>query len=281
MNVAGIGRRHALVLLGLFTACAPGTAKQLCMSVGSVGPLVRGAALFRLDVYGAQARCSGASVAPGAGPPTLSRTYGANDPISFEVPPGAHALVLTTFADAQASMPLGRGCVAANVSPGAQVCFNLTVAPLGAPIPSDMASDLASDMPSDLASDMAPSTASDMALGTSCDGSCSAPSLTVSKNPYAVGEPLVFTFKNGPGNATDWVGVYPGGTTPITNDPILWDYIGGGHSATIAASSGTVALANGSENVGHSWPLPVGHYTGFFLINDGYNWIASVDFDVR
>jgi hypothetical protein len=100
------------------------------MSVGSPGPLVAQAMMFRVDVYGAAARCNGLTVKAGSGPALMSMLFGKSEPIVMDVPPGPHAIVLTTFADAQATMVLGQGCVVSDLAPGAQLCFDLTIAPL-------------------------------------------------------------------------------------------------------------------------------------------------------
>jgi hypothetical protein len=138
--------------LALVTGCRGTKVEQrACMSVGGGGSLVSGAALFRLDVYGAGAACAGSSVAAGAGPPSESHTYTRNQPIVLDVSPGPHALVLTTFADAEATTPLGQGCVATTLTPGAQICFDLTLAPvtdLGLPPRGDLATSPPSDMSS-------------------------------------------------------------------------------------------------------------------------------------
>jgi hypothetical protein len=118
-----------LLLLGLATVagCRPNVVKRACMTVGGTGPLVGTAMAFRVRVYGAPSQCSGSDVASGAGAPLMARTYAKNEPITLTMSPGAYTLVLTTFADAAATAPLGQGCVVADVSPGAEVCFNLTI----------------------------------------------------------------------------------------------------------------------------------------------------------
>jgi hypothetical protein len=110
-------------------ACAPETAHHACTSVKGPGALVRDAALFRLDVYGADARCDGTTVAAGAGMPEQSQTFAAGQPITLAIPPGTHALVLTSFADASGAKPLGQGCLVEKVSAGARDCFDLTLQP--------------------------------------------------------------------------------------------------------------------------------------------------------
>jgi hypothetical protein len=139
-----------VVLVGLssLAGCRVSPARTVCTSVAAPGPLVSNAALFRLDIYDARAVCAGSALAPGAGAPLMSHTYGKGEHIVLDVPPGPHAIVLTAFADAAATMGLGEACVAANLAPGAQLCWNLTLAPLPdlAGAPSDLAA-----APSDLA----------------------------------------------------------------------------------------------------------------------------------
>src|SRR5258708_1817406 len=122
-----------VVLLPLWLAvsgCGSDVDKRACMTIGGPRPLVAGAAALRLDAYDGQVACAGSNVAPGLGPPSLTRTYVRDQRIELEVGAGTHALVLTTFADAAATQPLGTGCMVADVTPGAQLCFDLTIAPL-------------------------------------------------------------------------------------------------------------------------------------------------------
>jgi phospholipase C len=111
-------------------------------------------------------------------------------------------------------------------------------------------------------------------------GGCAGPILTLSKTSFAPGESIVVNFANGPGNPKDWIGVYPKGVTPHSGSTI-WSYVGGGHTASAGLMSGTVTLDASSVNQAASWPLAVGSWTAFFLVNDGYSSIASVEFDVK
>ena len=45
------------------------------------------------------------------------------------MPPGPHAIVLTTFADSDGTQPLGVGCTEADLTAGSQICFDLTLGP--------------------------------------------------------------------------------------------------------------------------------------------------------
>jgi len=96
---------------------------------GDSNPLVTDAAMLRLDVYGAGAHCADGQLAAGAGTPILSHTYANGEAISLDVPPGQHAIVLSTFADSDATQLLGVGCTEADLSAGSQICFDLTVEP--------------------------------------------------------------------------------------------------------------------------------------------------------
>lgn len=119
------------IAAGAVVGCGPKSVKRACMG-GAAGdnPLLSGASLVRLDVYDASAQCDGSLLGAGATAPTMSRTFAAGDPITLDVPPGMHTLVLTTFADVGGTMPLGQGCTQTALQPGAQVCFDLVVAPV-------------------------------------------------------------------------------------------------------------------------------------------------------
>jgi phospholipase C len=107
-------------------------------------------------------------------------------------------------------------------------------------------------------------------------GGCKGPTIALSKTSYAVGEAVVVSFTNGPGNAKDWIGVYPKGTSPHPGSTI-WQYVNGTHTATTGVTQGTVQLGAGSG----TWPLTVGQWMAYYLVNDGYTSIASVEFDVK
>jgi hypothetical protein len=46
--------------------------------------------------------------------------------------------------------------------------------------------------------------------------------LTASKTLYLAGEDIPLTFANGPGNSTDWIGVYPASVLPGQQASALW-----------------------------------------------------------
>src|SRR5262249_7302777 len=86
------------------------------------------AALTRIDVYGADARCSGGSVAPGAGAPITSRSFSPSQNIVLELTPGRYAIVLTLYADAAGARPLGGACSMGGFGASSSPCLALALA---------------------------------------------------------------------------------------------------------------------------------------------------------
>jgi phospholipase C len=108
--------------------------------------------------------------------------------------------------------------------------------------------------------------------------------LTTDKPTYAQGDPIHISFSGGPGNnGKDWIGVYPYGATgptPPTAGSLAWEYIDGTQTAGTAPAMGTITIDASSINTG-TWPLPVGGYIAYYLLNDGYTSAASIDFNVQ
>lgn len=99
-------------------------------------------------------------------------------------------------------------------------------------------------------------------------GALSAQSVTPSKASYTVGESIVINFSGGPGNATDWIGIYNPGVTPNGTPPSLsWVYTTGTRTAGGTAKSGSVTFTAPT--------LAAGSYKIWFLANDGYAAIAG------
>jgi phospholipase C len=113
-----------------------------------------------------------------------------------------------------------------------------------------------------------------------CDGSVV---LTADKPVYHQNDPIVVSFTGAPGNdAKDWIGVYSypaSGPTQPTPGSLLFMYVGGAHTPTTSPASGSVTLNSASLGKG-PWPLPVGGYIAYYLLNDGYASVASIDFTV-
>jgi hypothetical protein len=105
--------------------------------------------------------------------------------------------------------------------------------------------------------------------------------VTLGKAFYAPGEPIVVNFKGGPANAKDWIALYPKGTLPHPTAPI-WAYVGGGHTPSTGLGAGTVTLDMSSLGTTGMWPLPSATaWTAYYLVNDGYNAIASIEVDIK
>ena len=113
-----------------------------------------------------------------------------------------------------------------------------------------------------------------------CDGTVV---LTVSAPNTPSGQPISISFTGGPGNdAEDWIGVYSytsSGPTPPTPGSLMYQFIGGTHTATTSPASGTVVI-NASAAGTQAWPLPVGSYIAYYLLDNGYTSVASIDFNV-
>jgi len=90
-------------------------------------------------------------------------------------------------------------------------------------------------------------------------------SLETDHDHYLQGQMVYFTFDGGPGNPTDWVGVYRPGNVPGPNPSTDWRYVNNFQAATNGYSSGTVNFGSG---------LGVGPWVSYFLLEDGYE-IAS------
>lgn len=90
----------------------------------------------------------------------------------------------------------------------------------------------------------------------------SGPFVVMDSSEYAMGTPMVTTYANGPGNATDWIGLYHFGDVPGSIPSSAWAYCNG--------VSGTINF-NGSALTESDM-----YYAGFFEL-DGYTEIADRD----
>ena len=52
--------------------------------------------------------------------------------------------------------------------------------------------------------------------------SAQTPQVQTSKPTYAPGESITVTFNSGPGNAKDWIAIYPKGVKPARQSSFLW-----------------------------------------------------------
>jgi len=99
------------------------------------------------------------------------------------------------------------------------------------------------------------------------------PLVRVDKRAYQPGEAITLSFSSGPGNAKDWVAVYPEGEIPDGNPPsLLWSYVDGTQTGSTGQTEGSVTFASG-------WATP-GTYVAYLLLDDGYTLLASETFSV-
>ncbi|RYD47704.1 MAG: hypothetical protein EOP85_04970, partial [Verrucomicrobiaceae bacterium] len=106
-----------------------------------------------------------------------------------------------------------------------------------------------------------------VALGFSV-AALAAPSISLNKESHAPGETIVVSFSGGPGNASDWIGIYTDGITPNGNPQSLaWYYTNGTKTASGNLTQGTVNFPNTG--------LGPGTYKVFFLANDGYAQLTA------
>ncbi len=108
------------------------------------------------------------------------------------------------------------------------------------------------------------------------------PILRTDSTAYASGEPIVVTWKNAPANRWDWIGVYKAGTAdPDVDSYLIWQYTGGAGSGTSAGTvAGTLTMDKATVE-GEPWPLPTGDYVMYYLLADGYEWVAKTEFRVK
>ena len=106
------------------------------------------------------------------------------------------------------------------------------------------------------------------------------------KTQYEVSESIVASFTDGPGNPTDWIGIYTNpGNAPSgcssNGASTIWLYVNGKQNAGVGISDGSVTFSDSSIGSDSNWPLAEGDYVAYFLENDGYCQLGnSVEFSV-
>jgi hypothetical protein len=100
--------------------------------------------------------------------------------------------------------------------------------------------------------------------------------LALNRRSYSSGEPILAEFANGPGNAADWIGLYPAGATPGDPTSPAWAWFYTSNTQTVRGrsgpSQGAVLFGASSAPV---WPLPQGKYSAYFFCCDGYTILAG------
>ncbi|MGN6387626.1 MAG: hypothetical protein ACTHMT_15455 [Verrucomicrobiota bacterium] len=100
------------------------------------------------------------------------------------------------------------------------------------------------------------------------------PLIRLNKRVYTNGEPISLAFTNGPGNPKDWIGFYRIDELPGTGpNSAAYLYVDGTQGGNTALTDGTVTFSSGPSNPGD--------YVAYFLLNDGYDILASERFTIR
>ena len=101
-------------------------------------------------------------------------------------------------------------------------------------------------------------------IAISSDFQVAVPLLESSSTTYTQGDSMVFTFRSPRFSDSDWIGLYPTGTTPGSDNPSIdWMYI--------PDSAGIVTFKT---------DLAPGTYDAYLLCCDGYDSISSTTFEV-
>jgi hypothetical protein len=102
------------------------------------------------------------------------------------------------------------------------------------------------------------------------------PTLALDDRNYAREDPIVATFAHGPGNSTDWIGLYRATDTPGAQSvqALSWWYTNNTQTAhgQFGPTQGQVVFDGRSRPV---WPLPGGSYSAYFFCCDGYTVLAG------
>ena len=114
-----------------------------------------------------------------------------------------------------------------------------------------------------------------------------APAVTVDKPIYDSAEDIIVSFVNGPGNASDWIGIYEESAPPPSDASrsLLWYYTDNEGWATrppggVGPRNGTVTFGTGSMGT-RQWPLPPGRYKAMFLTEPHIQLAPPSHFQVR
>lgn len=99
-----------------------------------------------------------------------------------------------------------------------------------------------------------------------------APTVVAEHDNYLPEDPIVVSFSGGPGNAKDWIGIYPDGIAPGSQNSTRWNYVDGTQNGNAGLKEGSVLFPTGLS-FGGVWKA-------FLLLNDGYDILAETSFTV-
>jgi hypothetical protein len=97
------------------------------------------------------------------------------------------------------------------------------------------------------------------------------PTVTTDHFSYLPGEDIAATFKSGPGNRKDWLGIYPRDVEP-GGPSTAWNYVDSTQTGNTALMEGTVVFPGGLNEAGD--------WTMHLCVNDGYDSVARSNFRV-
>ncbi len=100
-----------------------------------------------------------------------------------------------------------------------------------------------------------------------------AATLMLNQTVFQPNAAIAATFSGGPGNASDWIGIYPRDVIPNGSPAsLLWRYTNGTSTSGGNLTSGAITFSNNG--------LAPGLYTAWCLANNGYSALSSFNFSI-
>lgn len=96
--------------------------------------------------------------------------------------------------------------------------------------------------------------------------------VTLNKSLYAENEPIIATWKHGPGNSFDSVGIYEPAADPLVSTPFAFMYT----NSTITGNHTFNVLDEKTKDF-----LPAGQYEMIYVVGDGFEALARTPFSVQ
>jgi hypothetical protein len=109
-------------------------------------------------------------------------------------------------------------------------------------------------------------------LGLGASASAAETRIQSDHDAYYPGEPIRIAFTGGPGNAKDWIGVYPPEVEPGPTPSTAWRYVDNTADGNTGLTEGSILLPAGLALAGD--------WYAYFLLNDGYVKLATNVFQV-
>ena len=106
-------------------------------------------------------------------------------------------------------------------------------------------------------------------------------SLTTYKEQYDANENIWLELKNAPGNAQDWIGIYPEQSSLDWSNVVVWRWAYETSQTSVDPGDWYKFPDTSLLNKGHERPLPAGRYIARFFLNNTYDIENSVPFSVK